>query len=196
MNTVWRLFKLSALVLTAFIISACGQEKIEFLGNDITGSGVGKDLEITDTSGKLRTIDDYKGKVTLFFFGFTQCPDVCPTALFQLAQAVESLEDDADKVQVLMISVDPDRDTPEILSEYVAAFDSSFKGLVGTHEQLQKTARSFKAFYQKVPGSNPEHYTMDHSASFYLFDKDAKVRALIPGSTPADEIAIDIKKLL
>lgn len=196
MITARQFFRLFTLVLASFIISACGQEKIDFLGNDITGSGIGKNLEITDTNGTLHTIDDYKGKVTLFFFGFTQCPDVCPTALFQLAQAVESLGDDANQVQVLMISVDPDRDTPEILSEYVAAFDSSFKGLVGTHEQLQKTARSFKAFYQKVQGSAPEHYTMDHSASFYLFDKDAKARALIPGVAPADEIATDIKKLL
>lgn len=196
MNRFLRFFRLSAIVLTAFIVSACGQEKIDFLGSDITGTGIGKDLEITDTIGKLRTINDYKGKITLVFFGFTQCPDVCPTALFQLAQAIESLGDDADKVQVLMVSVDPDRDTPEILSEYVAAFDSSFKGLVGTHEQLQKTARSFKAFYQKVPGSSPDHYTMDHSASFYLFDDKAKVRVLISGATPADEIAADIKKLL
>lgn len=196
MNNFWRFFRFLTIAFAALLISACGQEKIDFLGSDITGSGIGKDLEITDTNGKLITTNDLKGKVSLIFFGFTQCPDVCPTALYQLAQAVESLGNDANKVQVLMVSVDPDRDTPEILSQYVAAFDSEFKGLVGSHEQLQKTARSFKVFYQKAPGSTPEHYTMDHSASFYVFDNSAKIRVLIPGSAPADEIASDIKKLI
>lgn len=196
MNIIWRFVRLSIIAITAFIISACGQEKIEFLGSDISDSGIGKDLEITDTSGKLVSINDLKGKVSLVFFGFTHCPDVCPTALYQLAQAVESLGDDAKNVQVYMVSVDPDRDTPEMLGEYVTAFDPNFRGLVGSHEQLQKTARSFKAYYQKAPSADPDNYSMDHSASFYVFDNKAKPRILISGATPADEIAADIKKLL
>lgn len=153
-------------------------------------------MAMQDASGTTRSLDDYKGKVTLVFFGFTQCPDVCPTAMAELAQSMELLGDDASQAQVIMISVDPERDTPEILAEYVTAFHPDFVGLGGTPEQLQVTAKSFKAFYAKAAGPTPEQYSMDHSSSFYVFDKSGDVRVLIAGNAPADEIAQDIRQLL
>src|SRR5690606_36145150 len=141
-----------------------------FIGSDITGTHLGRDMAMVDGNGQLRTLADYKGKVTVVFFGFTQCPDVCPTAMAELAQTMELLGDDAQKVQVLMISVDPARDTPEILKAYVSAFNPNFVDLTGTEEQLSTTAKSFKAYYAKSPGATPDQYSMDHASSFYVFD--------------------------
>lgn len=178
------------------LLSACTPEPVEFIGSDITGTGIGQDLSLPDTNGELRTLDDYTGKVTIAFFGFTQCPDVCPTALAELAHTMDLLGDKAEQVQVLLISVDPERDTPEVLEPYVKAFHPSFVGLTGSADQLLKTAQSFKAYYAKAPGPTPEQYTMDHSASFYVFDKQGDIRILISGDAPADEIASDIQQLL
>ncbi|WP_322998758.1 SCO family protein [Castellaniella sp.] len=169
---------------------------LPFEGNDISGTHLGRDLSMVDTTGATRTLADYKGKVLLVFFGYTQCPDVCPTAMAQAAQALQLLGDQAAKVQVIMISVDPARDTPAILGAYVHAFDPSFIGLTGTPEQLDKTARSFKAFYAKEAGPTPEQYAMNHSAAFYLMDQAGEARALLgPALTPED-MAHDIKLLL
>lgn len=169
---------------------------LPFEGNDISGTHLGRDLSMVDTTGQLRTLADYRGKVLLIFFGYTQCPDVCPTALAQAAQALQLLGDQAGDVQVLLISVDPARDTPQILGAYVHAFDPSFVGLTGTPEQLDKTARSFKAFYAKEPGPTPAQYAMNHSAAFYLMDQNGEARALLgPALTPED-MAHDIKLLL
>lgn len=189
-----------AIMLALPVLSACSQEPaetpLEFNGSDISGTGLGREMAMQDASGTTRSLDDYKGKVTLVFFGFTQCPDVCPTAMAELAQSMELLGDDASQAQVIMISVDPERDTPEILAEYVTAFHPDFVGLGGTPEQLQVTAKSFKAFYAKAAGPTPEQYSMDHSSSFYVFDKSGDVRVLIAGNAPADEIAQDIRQLL
>jgi protein SCO1/2 len=171
-------------------------QAIEFLGTDITGSDVGQGLSMPDTQGTLHTLASFKGKVSVFFFGYTQCPDVCPTAMAQLAQAMQALGNDASRVQVVMISVDPGRDTPQVLDQYVKAFDPSFMGLTGTPDQLEATARSFKAYYAKVPGSKPGQYSMDHASSFYVFDTQAQPRVLISGAASAADIAADIKKLL
>jgi protein SCO1/2 len=182
-------------------LAACGDSSPhakapEFQGTDITGTDIGNDLNMVDTQGKPRVLADFKGKVTVFFFGFTQCPDVCPTAMAQLAQALELLGDQAGKVQVVLISVDPERDTREILQQYVQTFNPTFMGLTGSADQLASTARSFKAYYAKVPGSQPGQYTMDHAASFYVFDTDAKARVLISGSADPETIAADLKQLL
>lgn len=182
------------------VLSACSKEPaeiaLEFNGSDISGTGLGREMTLQDSSGASRTLESYKGKVALVFFGFTQCPDVCPTAMAELAQAVELLGEDASQVQVIMITVDPARDTPEILGEYVTAFHPDFVGLSGTADQLQTTAKSFKAFYAKAAGPTPEQYTMDHSSSFYVFDKTGEVRILLGGNAPAEEIAQDIRQLL
>ena len=169
---------------------------LPFEGSDISGTHLGRDLSMTDTTGATRTLADYKGKVLLVFFGYTQCPDVCPTAMAQAAQALQILGDQAAKVQVIMISVDPARDTPEILGAYVHAFDPSFVGLTGTPEQLDKTARSFKAFYAKEDSSTPGQYAMNHSAAFYLMDRDGEARALLGPSLTPEDMAHDIKLLL
>lgn len=184
------------LLAVSFFLAACSPKPADFEGSDITGTGLGANMEIPDTTGQLRTLADYKGKVAVVFFGFTQCPDVCPTALAELSQTLALLGDQADQVQVLLISVDPERDTPEILTEYVQAFHPSFVGLTGTTDQLHKAAQSFKAYYAKAPGSTPDQYTMDHTASFYVFDKKGDVRVLISGDASAEDIASDIRKLL
>ncbi|WP_368640910.1 SCO family protein [Castellaniella ginsengisoli] len=188
---------LAALPL-ALALPACTSqaEPLPFEGNDISGSHLGRDLDMIDTTGQRRTLADYEGKVLLVFFGYTQCPDVCPTAMAQAAQALELLGDQARDVRVIMISVDPARDTPEILGAYVQAFDPSFIGLTGTPEQLDKTARSFKAFYAKEPGPSPEHYAMNHSSAFYLMDGEGEARALLGPSLTPEDMAHDIKLLL
>src|SRR5690606_11921935 len=167
------------------------------IGSDITGTGLGKGLDMVDSAtGQPRTLADYKGKVAVVFFGFTQCPDVCPTTLAELSQAMDLLGDDAEKVQVIMISVDPERDTPEVLSAYVSAFHPSFVGLTGTPEQLGATAKSFKTHYAKIPGDTPGEYSMSHLASSYLIDQEGEARVLISDKTPAKDIAHDINQLL
>lgn len=188
--------KLFAVFFIALFMTACSESQPEFIGSDISGTGLGANMAIPDTGGQLRTLNDYKGKVTVVFFGFTQCPDVCPTALAELAQTMHLLEDDADRVQVLLISVDPERDTPEVLSAYVSAFHPDFVGLSGTTDQLHTAAQSFRAYYAKVPGPTPEQYSMDHTASFYVFDKKGEVRVLISGDASAPDIASDIRQLL
>lgn len=189
--------KLAGTCFLALLLSACGPgPKAVFTGNDITGTGMGKDAEMVDHQGKVRTLADYKGKVLVVFFGFTHCPDVCPTALAQLSQTLELLGSRAKEVQVLMISVDPERDTPEVMSRYVKAFNDSFIGLTGSPEQLQLTAKSFKAYYAKVVDKARNTYSMDHSASFYVFDKAGQVRVLHSGTASAKDLASDIKSLL
>lgn len=182
------------------VLSACSPGSSDTLsnlnGSDISGTGLGKEMVMQDSSGTNRTLASYKDKVVVVFFGFTHCPDVCPTALAELAQTMELLGKDADQVQVLMISVDPARDTPEILNSYTTAFHPGFVGLSGTDAQLQTTAKSFKAFYAKAPGPSPDEYSMDHSSSFYVFDKKGDVRILLGGNAPADEIAQDLRQLL
>ena len=191
-----RLFRLFTLFAFSAILAACSPKPLEFQGSDISGTGLGADLAIPDTTGQLRTLADYKDKVTVVFFGFTQCPDVCPTALAELAQTMDILGDKENEVQVLLISVDPERDTPEILSSYVNAFHPDFVGLTGNLDQLHTAAQSFKAYYAKAPGPTPEQYTMDHTASFYVFDKKGDVRVLISGDANAQDIASDIQQLL
>lgn len=183
-------------------LAACGDSTSsqakgpEFQGTDITGSDIGKGLSMIDTQGNPRTLADFKGKVTVFFFGFTQCPDVCPTAMAELSQTLELLGDQAGNVQVVMISVDPERDTQEVLHQYVKTFNPAFMGLTGTTEQLAATARAFKAYYAKVPGSRPDQYSMDHAASFYVFDTNAEPRVLVSNTAGPEGIAADLKQLL
>jgi len=190
------LLSAAAMAALAPMLGACGKEEPAFIGSDITGTELGKDMAMIDGSGQLRTLADYKGKVVVVFFGFTQCPDVCPTAMAELAQTMELLGDDAAKVQVLMVSVDPERDTPEILSAYVSAFNPNFVGLTGSPEQLSTTAKSFKAYYAKSPGATPDQYSMDHASSFYLIDTEGEARVLVSGNASAQDMANDISQLL
>lgn len=193
-----RWLTLSACALVTVVLAACSPEQspLAFKGSNITGSHLGKDLDMVNTAGQARSLKDYKGKVVVGFFGFTQCPDICPTAMTQLAQAVDLLGPDAEKVQVLMLTVDPERDTPEVLGNYVHIFHDDFDGLTGTDAQVAKTAKSFKAFYARVPGAKPDQYTMDHSSSFYILDTQGEARALLRGDATPEEIVHDIRLLL
>lgn len=191
----------TAIAAAPFALAGCGakssDQPLAFeSGNDITGTHLGSDLDMTDTAGRHRTLADFKGKVLLVFFGYTQCPDVCPTSMAMAAQAMQILGAKAHDVQVVFITVDPERDTPKILSTYVQTFDPAFMGLTGTADQLARTARSFKASYSKDPGPTPRQYAMNHSSAFYLLDQKGNARALINANTTPQAMAHDIQLLL
>ncbi|AUL17634.1 SCO family protein [Bordetella bronchiseptica] len=180
----------------AALLAACGESAPAFKGSDITGTQLGKKLALVDHNGKPRTLQDFAGKAVVVFFGFTQCPDVCPTSLAELSQVMKQLGPDADRVQVLLVTVDPERDTPEILKQYVTTFDPRFLGLTGTPEQIKQAAASFKAYYAKVPTQDGANYTMDHTAAFYLFDGKGESRVLATNTAGVEALAHDIKALL
>ncbi len=183
-----------ALCLTS-LITACGDSAPSFKGSDISGTNIGHDWTLTGMDGKTYTLQSFAGKVVLVLFGFTQCPDVCPTSLAELAHVMKLLGSQADRVQVLMISVDPERDTPEVLRAYISGFDPRFLGLTGSAEQVKQAAASFKAYYAKAPTVNGG-YNMDHSASFYLLDPAGEARVLLANNVGAETIAQDIRTLL
>ena len=168
----------------------------QFKGVDITGAEYARTLSLPDQYGKPRTLDDFKGKVTVVFFGYTQCPDVCPTTMAELAQVKKALGKDGDRVQGVFITVDPERDTPQALKAYMASFDPSFVALRGTPDETKATAKEFKVFYAKVPGKAEGSYTMDHTAGSYVLDPKGKVRLFVRYGSPAEALTVDIKALL
>ena len=178
-------------------LTACSP-KPEFKNIDITGStAFGKDFNLLDPDGKVRTLADFKGKVVLMFFGYTQCPDICPTTLTEMQQVMTLLGPQSDKVQVLFVTVDPERDTAEILKQYVPAFDPRFLGLRPADEAaLEKVTKDFKIYYKKVPGSKPGSYTMDHTAGSYAFDPEGHLRLYIKHAQGPETLAHDLKELL
>ena len=180
----------------ALALSACGETKVPFTGIDITGADYATGFSLTDHDGQPRTLADFKGKAVVIFFGFTQCPDVCPTSMTEMAQAKQLLGADGDRLQGLFISIDPERDTPEIMKAYMAAFDPSFLALYAKPEELPEVAKSFKIYYKKVVGSSPETYTMDHSAGSYVYDPQGRVRLYHRYGTGAQALADDVKRLL
>jgi protein SCO1/2 len=190
----------AAIAAVPFALSGCGKASDGPLafeaGNDISGTDLGSGLDMTDTAGRRRTLADFKGKVLLVFFGYTQCPDDCPTSMAMAAQAMQLLGAKAHDVQVIFITVDPERDTPTILSTYVQTFDPAFMGLTGTADQLARTARSFRASYSKEPGPTPQQYAMNHSSAFYLMDRKGQARGLINANTTPQAMAHDIQLLL
>lgn len=166
-----------------------------FKGIDITGAPYGRDFALTDMHGQPRTLADFKGRVVMLYFGFVQCPDVCPTALTRASQVMQMLGPElAARVQVIFVTVDPERDTPELLRDYMAAFDARFLALVGTPEQTQAVANEFRVFYKKVPTGST--YTMDHTALTYLFDPQGRFRVALRHEQTADDYAADIRTLL
>lgn len=176
-------------------LAACGDNAPQFNGSDISGTQLGRGLELSDYNGKTRTLQDFAGKAVVVFFGFTQCPDVCPTSLAELTEVMKKLGPDAERVQVLLITVDPERDTPEVLKQYVTAFDPRFLGLTGTPDQVKKAAASFKAYYAKAP-TKDGNYTMDHTAAFYLLDGKGESRVLANNNIGVDALVHDIQALL
>jgi protein SCO1 len=187
--------RLIAGALLAMLLAACGGGGPSFRNVDVTGADFGKDFALTAHDGKPRTLADFRGKVVLVFFGYTRCPDVCPTTMTEMKAALEQLGEDARRVQVLFITVDPERDTQELLSKYVPAFDPSFIGLRGDAAATAKVAKDFKVFYQKVPGRSPDSYTVDHTAASYVFDQQGRLRLFVRPGNPAN-LASDLRTLL
>jgi protein SCO1/2 len=181
----------------AMILVACSP-KPEFKNIDITGStAFGKDFSLLDPDGNTRTLADFKGKVVVMFFGYTQCPDICPTTLTEMQQVMTLLGPQSDKVQVLFVTVDPERDTAAILKQYVPSFDSRFLGLRPADEAaLEKVAKDFKIYYKKVPGKSSGSYTMDHTAGSYAFDPQGRLRLYIKHAQGPETLAHDLKELM
>jgi protein SCO1/2 len=185
-----------AMTLLAGWLAACSPEALKFKSIDITGADYAKGFTLADHNGAQRTLADFKGKVVVVFFGFTQCPDVCPTALADLAEVKRLLGPQGDKLQGLFVSVDPERDTPEVLKAYMTNFDPGFLALRPTAEQLPEVAKAFKIFYKKVEGPTPTSYTMEHSAGSYVFDPQGRVRLYTRQAVGAQGLAEDLALLL
>ncbi|MEO7760909.1 MAG: SCO family protein [Casimicrobiaceae bacterium] len=185
------------LLVVAIAVSGCTKPTAEsFKATDVTGAPFGREFALTDHTGKPRTLTDFKGKVVVVFFGYTFCPDVCPTTMAALREVKEKLGADAGKLQVLFITVDPERDTPQVLSVYVPAFDPDFLGLYGDAEATQKVAREFKVLYQKSAGTTPTSYTVDHSAKVFIYDTQGRLRLLAAPDFSVDSYLHDVRMLL
>ena len=180
----------------AALLAACGADAPKFRSTDITGADFGKELALTGHDGKPRTLADFRGKAVVIFFGFTHCPDICPTTLVDAAAVMKALGKDADRVQVLMVTVDPERDTPAVLAKYVPAFDPRFLGLYGDAAATQRAAKEFKIFYEKRPGSAPGAYSVDHSGQSYVLDPQGRLRLFVRHDRIAQDLADDLRALL
>ena len=184
----------AAMVLSA--LAACSQGGPKFMGSDVTGSSFGRDFHLSDPAGATRSLADFRGKVVVLFFGYTQCPDACPTTLAELAGAMQKLGADAARVQVLFVTVDPERDNPALLAQYVPAFDQRFLGLYGDAAATEAVAKEFRVFYQKHAGATPGSYSVDHSAGTFIFDPQGRLRLYMSYGQGADIFAHDIGELL
>jgi protein SCO1/2 len=184
-----------AIALGALLLGACNQQT-QFQGSDVTGAAIGGDFHLIDHTGKPRTLADFRGKVVVIFFGYTQCPEECPTTLSRLASAMQKLGSDSERVQVLLITVDPERDTREVLSQYVPSFNPTFLGLYGDAAATAEVAKEFKIIYQKQPGPTPGTYSMDHSTGTFIFDREGRLRVYESYAQGPDPLAHDIRALL
>ena len=186
-----------ALLLTSSVLlAACGERKPQFASIDLTGAEYARDFRLPDVDGKERTLQDFRGKAVVVFFGYTQCPDVCPTTMAEIAQAKQILGADGAKVQGVFITVDPERDTPQLLKAYVANFGPDFVALRGSPEQTAATAKDFKVYYKKVEGKTPGAYTMDHSAASFVYDPQGRLRLYTRYGTGPQALAGDLRQLL
>jgi protein SCO1/2 len=192
LTIIWRF----SLVLLALSLAACSPQAPKFRSSDITGADFGKELALTGHDGRPRTLADFRGKLVVLSFGFTHCPDICPTTLADLAAALKKLGPDAARVQVLFVSVDPERDTPEVLAKYVPAFDASFLGLTGDAAATQRTAKEFRIFYEKKPTGVSGAYSVDHAAQVYVLDAAGRLRLLVRYDRIAQDLAEDLRALL
>ncbi|MES2562618.1 MAG: SCO family protein [Pseudomonadota bacterium] len=185
-----------AVTLLAMLLSACDKPHAPaFKLTDVTGANFGKTLVLTDHAGARRTLADFKGKVVVLFFGFTHCPDVCPTALIELAQVAQSLGPDASRVQVLFVTLDPERDKPQVLREYVPSFYPTFLGLHGSAEETLAAAKEFKVYFSKQP-QPAGGYTIDHSAGTFIIDPQGRLRLFAQHGAGVETLLHDIKRLL
>jgi protein SCO1/2 len=187
-----------AIGLAAVILLTNCSSKIEpaFLSADVTNANFGRDFKLTDHNGKIRSLSDFKGKVVVLFFGYTNCPDICPSTMGKLASAIKKLGKDTKHVQVLFVSVDPEHDTSTLLKQYVTAFNPAFLGLSGEIQTTRKIAKEFKVIFQKQVGEDLDNYTMDHSTGAYIFDLTGRLRLYVNSSKNADIFSHDILELL
>jgi len=181
---------------TGLFMAGCSEPAASFTGIDITGADYATGFSLTDHNGQPRTLADFKGKAVVLFFGFTQCPDVCPTTMTEVADAKRLLGADGERLQGLFVSIDPERDTPEIMKQYMASFDPSFLALYAAPDALPELAKSYKMYYKKVDGPTPTSYTMDHSAGSYVYDPQGRIRLYHRYGTGSAALAADLKKLL
>ncbi len=170
--------------------------KANFASTDVTGIDYAKGFELTDHTGQKRTLADYRGKAVVVFFGFTHCPDVCPTTLAELAAVKKELGADGDKLQVLFITVDPERDTQQALADFVPAFDPGFVGLYGTPEQTAKLQQDYKLFVQKVKNKTGDSYNVDHTAGSYVYDPQGRIRLFMRSGQGPQAVLNDLKLIL
>ncbi|MDR6538418.1 SCO family protein [Variovorax soli] len=177
-------------------LAACSDRKPSFNAVDITGADYAKGFTLADADGRQRTLADFKGKVVVMFFGYAQCPDVCPTTMTEMAQVKQQLGSDGDKLQVLFVTVDPERDTPSVMKAYMGAFDPSFVALIPTPEQLPELAKDYKVYYKKVEGKTPTSYSMDHSAASFVYDTEGRLRLYARYGAGVPAMVSDIKALL
>lgn len=178
-------------------LGGCNRSKTPtFLGTDITGVDWGRDFHLFDVGGTPRSLADYRGKVVMLFFGFTHCPDMCPTALAKMAQAHRQLGKDGERVQGLFATLDPARDTPAVLSRYVPAFDPSFVALTADTETIDATASSFKLFFARLKPDENGNYSVDHSSAIFVFDPAGRLKLYERGDAPVDTLVHDLKVLL
>ena len=178
------------------MLAGCTDKKPPFKAVDLTGADYAKDFQLPDQNGKVRTLKDFRGKLVVVFFGYTQCPDVCPTTLSDVAEARKLMGPDGAKVQVLFVTVDPERDTPQVLKGYMANFDPTFLALRGTPEQLAAVAKDFHVYYKKVDGKTPTSYTMDHSAANFIYDTKGRLRLYSRFDAGPQALASDLRLLL
>ena len=192
-----KLIAASALSISAAVIlTGCSKDKPEFRGVDITGADYARDFQLTDHNGQQRSTKDFAGKVVVVFFGYTQCPDVCPTSMQELAEVKQMLGKDGDRLQGIFVTVDPARDTPEVLKAYMTNFDPTFLALSGTPEQIAAVAKDFKIYFKKVDGKTPTSYTMDHSAGSYVYDPQGRLRVYHRYGSGTEALAADVRALL
>ena len=195
-STLKYLTTLGLLAGASGLMSACSDKKQSFAAIDVTGADYARDFSLTDHNGQTRTIRDFSGKVVVLFFGYTQCPDVCPTSMAELAEVKKMLGKDGDRLQGLFITVDPQRDTTEVLKAYMTNFDPSFLALYTTPDKLVALAKDYKVYFKKVDGQTPTSYTMDHSAGSYIYDTQGKLRLYTRYGTGTAPLLADIKLLL
>lgn len=187
---------LLAAAATCLAMAACQPSGPKFRSTDVTGAEFGKSLELTGHDGKRRTLQDFRGRLVVLFFGFTHCPDICPTTLADAAAVLKRLGPEAARVQVLFVTVDPERDTAEVLGRYVTAFDPGFLGLRGDDEATKRAAKEFKIFYEKRPGSAPGAYTVDHSGQTYVIDGQGRLRLFVRHDRLSTDLEPDLRTLL
>lgn len=190
--------KILALILALLALAGCNllDPAVSFRNTDISGAEFGRDFALTDHTGRQRRLADYKGKVVVIFFGYTQCPDVCPTTLMGMAEVMKMLGDAARDVQVIFVTLDPERDTRDLLAAYVPQFNPAFVGLYGDAATTAAMAKEFKVFYQKQPGSTPKTYSVDHSTNSYIYDPRGRLRLYVKHAEAPANITADIRLLL